>query len=173
MAEPRFGQRPVCGVARRQFSYHLRFRARVRQHVDEVEHNHVEVEILEIAEILQQSFAERRFVDFVVGEFVAFAETVELRLDQRRLIEVFPLLRILVDPQLRKHFLNLQRHQSGEYCVARILRGGRQDGGVEILFDVEPFGKDRLCYAPLVEAEIVDKDEKHLFPIKNNKDDSE
>ena len=46
VSEPGFGDRAVCGIAVGQLADHFRLRACVREHVDEVEHNHVQRHIL-------------------------------------------------------------------------------------------------------------------------------
>ena len=70
--------------------------------------------------------------DLVVGEFIVFAETVELRLDERRLIEVLAFLLVFIDPKVGEHARNLVGHQTAEDSVASILRGCWQQGAIDV-----------------------------------------
>lgn len=62
----------------------------MREHVDEVEDQDVEVVGLERGEVAQESLAAGRVVDFVVGKATLAAKPVELCLDERRFVVVFP-----------------------------------------------------------------------------------
>ena len=114
--------------------------------------------------MLHQSFACRRVVEFVVGEFALASVTVENGLNERCLVEVFALVLIFVNPQFGEHTLNVDRHQSRKNGIARILRGCWENGGVEfLLFHVEIFVEEWADGFPLVESEIINHDKAHLL----------
>lgn len=56
------------------------------EHVDEIEHDHIEIVVLQIGELAQQLLGAGRVVDLVVGEPAAAAETLELGGYQRRFV---------------------------------------------------------------------------------------
>ena len=99
----------------------------MRQHVDEVDHDDVEVVGKQVVEFAYKAFAGRRVVELVVGETALPAETLELGGNQRSLVEVFPLLFLFVDPQVGKQPRYLLGHKAGEDGVAGILSGRWQD----------------------------------------------
>ena len=103
----------------------------------------------------------------MVRELVVAAVAVDLRLDERFLVEVLTLLLVLIDPQLWKHLGYLLRHQSAEDGVAGILRGGGKDAEIDLLVDVEEVGHLAGEHAPLVEAEVVDDDQEDLLATVN------
>ena len=98
MAKPRSCQAAVSGVGGGQFAYHLALCTGVRQHIYEVEHYDIEVIMEQIGEIAQQFFAGHRIIDLVVAEFVGQAITLKHGLYQRRLVDVFTLLRLFIHP---------------------------------------------------------------------------
>ena len=127
MAKPRFGQRSIGGIVGGEFANHARLGAGMGEHVDEVEHDDVEVVLLKRIEVAEQALSGGSVVDFVVGKSALTAEAFKLSLNQGRLVEVFALLALLIDPHLREHALNLRRHQTGEDGVAGILSGRGED----------------------------------------------
>ena len=103
----------------------------------------------------------------MVRKLVVAAVAVDLRLDERFLVEVLTLLLVLIDPQLWKHLGYLLRHQPAEDGVAGILRGGGKDAEIDLLVDVEEVGHLAGEHAPLVEAEVVDDDQEDLLATVN------
>ena len=85
--------------------------------------------------------------------------------DEHFLVEIFSFVLFLVHPKFGIHLLDLQRHQSGEYGVTSILCGSRQDGEVEVFLNVEILVEEACQLAPLVEAQIVQYEEKHFTPL--------
>ena len=73
----------------------------MREHIDEVEHQHVEFVVLEHPEVLHQLLACSAVIHLGVGEVYLAAIAVEERLDERCLVQVLALLAFLVDPQVR------------------------------------------------------------------------
>ena len=163
VAEPAQSDAAVGFLVVGKLTHHLRFRAGVAKHVDEVEHHHVEVVALQLVEALQEFLRRGGIVNLVVGKSVVAAEAVELCLQQRRLVEVLAFLVVLVNPQMWKHLRYLVGHQSAEDGVARILRGCGQDAVVELFVNFEKFAKVGSYHAPLVVAEIVEHHEKDLL----------
>ena len=60
--------------------------------------NDIEAIMEQIGEIAQQFFAGHRIIDLVVAEFVGQAITLKHGLYQRRLVDVFTLLRLFIYP---------------------------------------------------------------------------
>ena len=163
MLKPRAGQAAVSGRALGQLTDHLTLGTGMREHVDKVDDNNVELVAQQVVEAVQDTLAVLRFVDLVVREVVAFAEAVDLGLDQRLLVRVLALLALLVDPEIGKHLGDLCRHEAGEDGVAGILGGGGEDAVVHLFVHREAVRKQRPHDAPLVEAEVVDEDEEDLL----------
>ena len=69
----------------------------------------------------------------MVAEGVVAPISVKLSLDERRLVEVLPLLGVLIYPQLREHACYDVRHESAEDGVSGILRGGGQNAAIQTL----------------------------------------
>ena len=137
----------------------------MRQHVDKVHHQHVEVVLFQFAKLAQQSFGSMRVVDFVVREAATASVALKHSIDQRRLVEVLAFLRFFIYPKVGEEFLYVQRHESGEYCVAGILGCGGEYRCVQLFLDIEYIGKEWFYTAPLVEAEVVDKDKEELVAV--------
>ena len=66
MAEPRQRDAAVCRLVVGQLANHLRLRSRMAQHVDEVEHHHVQVVPLQFVQLTHQSVGLLRRVDLMV-----------------------------------------------------------------------------------------------------------
>ena len=98
MAEPRLGNGAVCGLRGCELTNHFGFGAGMGKHIDEIEHADIELVILDLREVLNESFAECRFVDFIVRECISFAEPVEQSLNEGSLVQVFAFLFVLVYP---------------------------------------------------------------------------
>ena len=90
---------------------------------------------------------------------------LQLSADERFLVEVLALLLVFVDPQVGEHFRYLVGHQSGEDGVAGILCRRGQDAAVDILVNLELIANLALQHLPLVVAEVVEHDEKHLLAL--------
>ena len=73
VAEPRLGNGAVCGLRGCELTNHFGFGAGMGKHIDEIEHADIELVILDLREVLNESFAECRFVDFIVRECISFA----------------------------------------------------------------------------------------------------
>ena len=171
VAEPREGERAVGGLVGCQLADGTRLGAGVRQHVDEVEHHDVQVVAPELVEVGYQLVGCGGIVNLIIGEGVAAAIAVELRLDERLFVEVFALLLVLVHPQVGEHLGNLVGHEAGEDGVAGILRGGGQNAHVEFLVEGEVVRQFVGNDAPLVEAEVVEHDEEHLLALVEGGED--
>lgn len=90
VAEPRLGNGAVGGLRGGELTNHFGFGASMGKHIDEIEHADIELVILDLREVLNESFAECRFVDFIVRECISFAEPVEQCLNEGSLVQVFP-----------------------------------------------------------------------------------
>ena len=132
----------------------------MRKHVNEVEHDYVEVVFLKLREIAQEFLSGCRIVDFVVRETAFAAESLKLSGDERRFVEVFAFGLVLVHPQVGEHSGDVNGHKSGEYGVSGVLCGGWEDRGVQILVDGEKVVKKGANGAPLVKTEVVNEDEE-------------
>ena len=93
----------------------------MRQHVDEVDDDDVEVVLLQVGKLMEQLLGTGGVVDLVVGELIVAAVALYLCLYQRTLIEVLTLLLVLIDPQLWEHLRYLGGHQSAEDSITCIL----------------------------------------------------
>ena len=107
------------------------------EHVDEVHHEHVEVVVLQVVQLLQEAVAGSRVVHLMIGEGVLAAVAVEEGLDERSFIQVLPFLLVLIDPQFGEHLGNLVGHESAEDGIPCILCGGGQDAHIQLFLDVE------------------------------------
>ena len=125
MTEPAFRQRAVRRFGVGQFAYHLTLGACVREHIDEVKHDDVELILLEPIEVAQETLTEACFIHFVIGEGIVLAVALDERLDHRLFVEVLPFFALLVDPQLGEHLSDIQGHQPGEDRIAGVLRRRR------------------------------------------------
>ena len=119
---------------------------------------------------IQQFVVILRIMYLMVGERIFLTEPLDLRLDKRCFIQVFPFLAVLVHPKFRKHLFDLQGHQPGEDRVAGILCGGRKDAVVQAFVERIVFGKQIFYFAPLVETEIIDQDEEYLIPVVEHRE---
>ena len=106
-----------------------------------------------------------RIIDFMVTECILTAVTVQLGLDERPFVQVLALFFVFVHPKIRVHLGDFVRHQTGKDGVARILCGRGQDAAINIFVDEERIRQFRTECPPLVVTEIVQNDEKHLFPL--------
>ena len=165
MAEPRERYRAVSRLVVGEFAHHLRLCSCVREHIDEVDHDDVEVVLCQLVEACKQFVGTRRVVHLVIRERVAAAVAFYLRAYERFLVEILALVfvLVLVHPQFWEHLLNLLWHQAREDGVACVLRSRRQDAGVHVLLYVEHVSNLLRQHAPLVVAEVVDDDEEHLL----------
>ena len=108
----RLGQRPVCGIVGGKLAYHLRLSAGMRQHVDKIQHHHIEIVKGKIGELSEQTLVAGGIIYLVVGKFHLTAVSLKLRGYQRRLIEILAFLAVFVNPQSGKHLGYLQRHEA-------------------------------------------------------------
>ena len=137
----------------------------MRQHIDEVDDEHVQVVVLAFVVALHKLVGTRRVVHLVVAETVFLSESVQLGLNQRLLVQVLAFLLVFIHPEFREHLCNLVRHQSAEDGISGILRGGRQDAHIHILLHVEAVADVLGEHLPLVVSEVVDNDEENLFSL--------
>ena len=172
MAEPRERNRAVGRLVVGQFAHHFRLRAGVREHVDEVENHDVQVVLLELRQLGEQFLGLLRIVDFVVRKTVVTAESLDLRADEWTFVEVLAFFLVLIDPEFREHFGDLVRHQTRENRVSGVLRRRRQDAHIEFFADVEHFREVARDGAPLVVAEVVDDNQKHLLALVQHRENA-
>ena len=170
MLEPGACQAAIGRFALGQFADHLVFGTGVGQHIDKVQYHHIQLVMKEGRDDIQQFVVILRIMYLMVGERIFLTEPLDLRLDKRCFIQVFPFLAVLVHPKFRKHLFDLQGHQPGEDRVAGILCGGRKDAVVQAFVERIVFGKQIFYFAPLVETEIIDQDEEYLIPVVEHRE---
>ena len=163
MFHPGASQGAVGGLVVSQFAHSLDFGAGMAQHIDEVDDDDVERVALEALQTCHEFLAITVLVDLVIRKFVMFAETVELRLDEWRLVEVLAVLFVFVHPKVGEHSCNLVGHQAAEDGIACILRGCGEHGAIDILLYSKIRREEGLHGLPLVETEIVDDDEEKFL----------
>lgn len=111
VAEPATRQRAISCFGIGQLADHLALGASVGEHIDEVQHDDVQLILLEAIEVAQQALAEAGFVDLIIGEGIVLAVALDERLDHRLFVEVLALFALFVDPQIGEHLRDVQRHQ--------------------------------------------------------------
>ena len=84
----------------------------MREHIDEIEHHHIEVVALQLVELADEAVGILRGIDLMVGEGVATTIALQLCLDEGLFVEVLALLFVLVDPEVWEHLLYLLGHQA-------------------------------------------------------------
>src|SRR3712207_1304863 len=127
MAEPTQRDTAVGRLVIGQLARHFRLRTGMREHVDEVDHEHVQIVFLQLLDVLDELLGGLRVVYFRVREGVVPAETVNLRLYERPFVQVLALLLVFVYPQFGEDFGYLVGHKTAEYRVAGILRSRRSE----------------------------------------------
>src|SRR3712207_2630945 len=131
VAKPALCQRAIRRLGIRQLSYHLALGACVRQHIDEVEHDDVQIIVFHLRELREESLAKLRLIDFLVVKRPTLTVTLQQALDHRSFIEVFALLALFVYPQIGEEACDVLWHQPGEDCIAGILCSRRQDREID------------------------------------------
>ena len=165
MPEPALGDATIGCLVGSQFTHHFRFRTSMGKHVDKVEHNDVQVIFFQLFELADKFIGRSRIIDFMITECILTAVTVQLGLDERTFVQVLALFFVFVHPEIRVHLGDFVRHQTGKDGVARILCGCGQDAAINIFVDEEHIRQFRTECPPLVVTEVVQNDEKHLFPL--------
>ena len=165
VAQPALRDAAVGTLRIGELAYHLRFRPGMREHVDEVDYQHVQVLLPAFVVVLHKPVGALRIVHLVIAEAVSFAVSVEHRLYQRLLVQVLALLLVFIHPELREHLGNPVGHQTAEDGVPGVLRGSRQDAHIHILVYVEQLADVSRQHLPLVVSEVVYHDEEHLLPL--------
>ena len=77
----------------------------MREHVDEVNHQHVQVGVPAVVVMLQKAVGTLRVVHLVITEGRVLSESLYLGLYQRRLVEVLAFLLVRIYPEVREHCL--------------------------------------------------------------------
>jgi len=170
VTEPGEGDAAVGRLVVGQLAHHARLCTGVGEHVDEIEHDDVEVVTAQRVELLHQLVGLGRVVYLVIREGVTAAVAVYLGADKGLFVEILTFLLVLVDPQVGKHLGYLVGHKAGEDGVARVLRGGGKDAEVEVLVDVEEVAYLLRQQTPLVVAEIVEHHEQHLLTLVEHRE---
>ena len=161
MSEPAECDRTVGRLIVSQLPHHLRLCACMAQHIDEVEHHHIEIILLQLVKLLHEAFCAVGVVDFVIGEGIVTTVSLQLRLYEWSLVEILSLFLILIHPQVGEH----ARHKSREDGVTGILRGCGEDTEIELFLDIEAITYLIGYHSPLVVSEIVKHQEEHLLTI--------
>ncbi len=157
--EPRAGERAERGVVLGQLADHVGLGAGVREDVEEIVDDHREVGVGDAADVVHEAPALLGAYELVERPLpVLLALLYEQPPQELLLVLVLAALLVVVEPQVGHQARDGQRHQSGEDGVARVLRGGGQDGAVELV------GGHVVVAAqpPLVVAEVVDQQQRGL-----------
>ena len=170
VAQPALRDAAVGTLRIGELAYHLRFRSGMREHVDEVDYQHIQILLPAFVIVLHKPVGTLRIVHLMIAEAVSLAVSVEHRLYQRLLVQVLALLLVFIHPELRKHLGNPVGHQTAEDGVPGVLRGGRQDAHIHILVNVEQLADVSRQHLPLVVSEVVYHDEEHLLPLVQNRE---
>ena len=112
MAEPGERDRTVGTLIVGELAHHPRLRTGVTQHIDEVEHYDVQIVLPEVRHLLHQLVGIGRVVHLVIREGVLLAIAVQLRLNERCLVQVLAFLLVFIHPEVGKHLGNLVGHQT-------------------------------------------------------------
>ena len=86
VAQPALRNTAVGTLVVGKFTHHLRFRSGMREHVDEVDYEHVQVVVLAFVVTLHKLVGTHRVVHLVIAETVFLSEPVYLGLNQRLLV---------------------------------------------------------------------------------------
>ena len=171
MAKPTEGDAAICRLGVGQLAHHLRLGAGMTEHVDEIEHDDIDVVLGQLGVALQIALGTGNVVDLIIGECVVAAETLNLGAYEGFLVDVLPFVLVLIHPQVGEHAGNVVGHKTAEQGIAGILCGGGEDAAVELFVDVETVGEFGGKHAPLVVAEIVEYDKKYLLAGVNGRKD--
>ena len=163
MLEPGKSDAAVGRLVGGQLAHHFRLGTGVGEYVDEVYHQHIQWRLRQLVHLRQQAVGGDRVVEFVVGESFLAPEARQLLAQQCLFMQVLALFFLLVHPKRGVHLFDLQGHQSREDGVAGVLRGGRQNAEVDIFVYVEVICQFLAQHAPLVKAEVIEHQQKHLF----------
>ena len=137
----------------------------MREHIYEVDNGNVKRR-LQSAYLFGNLFAEVALVNLVIGKAIAFAESVQLVLNEFFLVKVLAFLLFFSNPEVGVHLPYLFGHQSCKDSVTRVLGSRRQDGAIDLLFvNAEDFVEQRLDGLPLVIAEVVNHDKEDFLPF--------
>ena len=98
MTKPGFRQRTIGGIRPGKLPDHLRFRPRMREHVDKIHDYDIEGNLLQLIDFLQKPFSRGGIVKLIIGELLLPAVTVELGLYQSPLVDIQPFVFILLHP---------------------------------------------------------------------------
>ena len=106
MFEPRAGQRPKSRLVFSQITNDLGLGTGMRQHVEEVEHNHGEIGLVYLLDVVQQPFPGIRTNDLVKEEFAVPSLRLHLPLEEIFLVAVLADHFVIVKPQIGHDFIN-------------------------------------------------------------------
>ena len=152
-----------------QFADHLVFGTGVGQHIDKVQYHHIQLVMKEGRNDIQQFVVILRIMYLMVGERIFLTEPLDLRLDKRCFIQVFPSSLSsstqVPETSFRSARASARRRSSCGHIVWR-----SEDAVVQAFVERIVFGKQTFTFAPLVETEIIDQDEEYLIPVVEHRE---
>ena len=161
MLEPRVHQRAVGFLVVGQFTDNLHLGAGVREHINEVVNDDIQLVRHQVGHLLVEFFARLQVQHLIIRILDVLAEALQLLAEKLAFILVLGAFVLLVDPPFRVTTTDLERHQSGEERIAGILRSSRQNAVIDVVGLHAEIGlNQRLDGLPLVVAKVVDDDEE-------------
>ena len=112
VAEPTECDAAVGCFIGRQLTHHPTLGAGMAEHIDEVEHAHIDIVLRHLWQLLHQTFSGSGVVHLIISKGMLATVALEERLDEGRLVEVLALLRVFIHPQVGKHLCDDVWHQS-------------------------------------------------------------
>src|SRR5574344_620434 len=101
----------------------------------------------------------------VIRKSIFLAKALDLCLNQWSFIKVLPIFTFLIDPQVRKHLFDLQRHQTGKNGITCILCSCRKDTVIQAFIECKIFSKQIFYLTPLIQTKIINKDKEQFLTI--------
>ena len=139
----------------------------MREHIDKVVNNDIQLVRHQVGHLFVEFLASLQVQHLIIRVLDVLAKALQLLAKKLAFILVLGAFVLLVDPPFRVTTTDLERHQSGEECIAGILRSGRQDAVVDVVGLHTEIGLNQRLYGlPLVVAKVVDDDkEQRLIAI--------
>ena len=124
MFKPGCGDAPVTYLIARQLLQHFHFRPGMAQHIHEIVHDHIEIIVQQVMNIVHQ-LEPRLVIDHLcIGNFqVAFAQSLQLRAEKFFFMKILSAFFIIILPLNGKLLFNIHRQHAckdgiAAYCVA-------------------------------------------------------
>ena len=99
--EPGTGERPVGRLIRSQLADDLHFSSRVGKHIHKIIHDHVQVVMGQVVDIVEQNPSLVEVLDFLIGEPDIHSQPFDVTIKKIFLMIVFPAFLVLIHPYVR------------------------------------------------------------------------